>query len=186
MLGLEDCRQWVLLADAANDALGWLQSATRPETALAVVSPRRFVPDYRFRAYRSELAPLELASMDEAQVLAIVSEHDGRLTLNLKAPIVVNVRTRTARQVVVNDDHPLQFVLAVSVVAPEEERIIALSFGRFIRSAAVVPNSTCKPRLRRRRNRREPNFATSCESLPREGAADACTVETTRREHHYR
>lgn len=109
--GLEDCRQWVLLADAVNEALGWLQSATRPDTALPVVSPRRFVPDYRFRAYRSELAPLELAGLEEAHVLAIVSEHEGRLTLNLKAPIVVNVRTRTARQVVVNDDHPLQFVL---------------------------------------------------------------------------
>ena len=24
MLGLEDCRDWVLLADAENDALGWL------------------------------------------------------------------------------------------------------------------------------------------------------------------
>lgn len=109
--GLEDCRQWVLLADAANDALGWLQSVSRPETALPVVSPRRFVPDYRFRAYRSELAPLELASLDEAHVLTVVAEHDGRLTLNLKAPIVVNIRTRTARQIVVNDDHPLQYAL---------------------------------------------------------------------------
>lgn len=109
--GLEDCRQWVLLADAANDALGWLQSVSRPETALPVVSPRRFVPDYRFRAYRSELAPLELANLEEAHVLAVVAEHEGRLTLNLKAPIVVNIRTRAARQIVVNDDHPLQFVL---------------------------------------------------------------------------
>jgi flagellar assembly factor FliW len=109
--GLEDCRQWILLADAANDALAWLQSATRPDTALPVVSPRRFVPDYRFRAYRSELAPLELASLDEAHVLTVVAENEGRLTLNLKAPIVVNVRTRTARQIVVNDDHPLQYAL---------------------------------------------------------------------------
>ena len=109
--GLDDCREWVLLADAVNDSLGWLQSTSHAETALPVVSPRRFVPDYRFRAYRSELAPLELASLEEAHVLAIVSEHDGRLTLNLKAPIVVNIRTRRARQVVVNDDHPLQYVL---------------------------------------------------------------------------
>lgn len=109
--GLEDCRQWVLLADAENDALGWLQSVNRPETALPVVSPRRFVPDYRFHAYRSELAPLELASLDEAHVLAVVAEHEGRLTLNLKAPIVVNIRTRAARQIVVNDDHPLQYAL---------------------------------------------------------------------------
>jgi len=39
--GLEDCREWALLADAGNDALGWLQSTTRGEVAVAVVSPRR-------------------------------------------------------------------------------------------------------------------------------------------------
>jgi flagellar assembly factor FliW len=111
LLGLEDCREWVLLSDAANESLGWLQSMSRPETALAVVSPRRFVPQYRFRTYRSELAPLDLAALDEAQVLTIVSQQDGRPVLNLKAPIVVNLRTRTARQVVVNDDQPLQYAL---------------------------------------------------------------------------
>jgi flagellar assembly factor FliW len=115
VVGFEQCRQWVLLADSTNESLGWLQSTSRPETALPVVSPRRFVPDYRFRTYRSELAPLELASLDDTQVLAIVSQHDGRLTLNLKAPILVNVKTRTARQIVVNDDHPLQFALPSGV-----------------------------------------------------------------------
>ncbi len=39
LLGLEDCQHWVLLADAQNDALGWLQSTSRPEIALAVVTP---------------------------------------------------------------------------------------------------------------------------------------------------
>jgi flagellar assembly factor FliW len=111
LLGLEDCREWVLLSDASNESLGWLQSMSRPETALAVVSPRRFVPQYRFRTYRSELAPLDLAALDDAQVLTIVSHHDGRPVLNLKAPIVVNLRTRTARQIVANDDQPLQFAL---------------------------------------------------------------------------
>ena len=46
VLGLEDCRHWVLLADAENEALGWLQSISRPEIAMAVVSPRRFVPGW--------------------------------------------------------------------------------------------------------------------------------------------
>ncbi len=53
LLGMEDCRQWVLLADAQNDALGWLQSLTRAEVALAVVSPRRYVPDYQLRVSRA-------------------------------------------------------------------------------------------------------------------------------------
>ena len=53
LIGMEDCRRWVLLADAHNSALGWLQSLDRPEVALGVVSPRRFVPDYQVRVARS-------------------------------------------------------------------------------------------------------------------------------------
>ena len=40
LLGLEECRHWVLLADAVNEALGWLQSATRPE----ISPPQHRVP----------------------------------------------------------------------------------------------------------------------------------------------
>ena len=111
LLGLEDCRHWVLLADATNDALGWLQSTSRAEVALAVVSPRRFVPDYQFRVYRSELLPLELARTQDAQVLAIVGKNERSITLNLKAPVVINLHRRLGRQVIANGDHPVQFEL---------------------------------------------------------------------------
>ena len=98
--GLEDCREWALLADAENDALGWLQSTTRGDVALAVVSPRRFVPDYQVRIPRSELSPLALADMRHAQVVVVVGKIGTGLTLNLKAPIVINLEARTGRQVV--------------------------------------------------------------------------------------
>ena len=111
MLGLEDCEQWVLLADAQNDALGWLQSTTHSDVALAVVSPRRFVHDYQVRVARSELAPLALESDREAQVLAIVSSGPRGLTLNLKAPLVINRQRRLGRQVVTNGEQPLQYEL---------------------------------------------------------------------------
>jgi flagellar assembly factor FliW len=109
--GLEDCREWALLADAANDAVGWLQSTTRGEVALAVVSPRRFVPDYRVRIPRSELQPLALADVRDAQIVAVVGKTGTTLTLNLKAPIVINVATRTGRQVVASGDLPLRHEL---------------------------------------------------------------------------
>jgi flagellar assembly factor FliW len=112
LLGLEDCRQWVLLADAQNSALGWLQSTTRPEVALAVVSPRRFVPHYQFKVYQSELAPLELENVKDAQVLTIVGKNERSITLNLKAPIVINLKRQLGRQVVANGDLPLQHELS--------------------------------------------------------------------------
>ncbi len=111
VLGLESSRHWVLLSDAENDALGWLQSTDRPEVALAVVSPRRFVSDYQFRVFRSELVPLELARAQDAQVLVIVSRQENDLTINLKAPLVINLERRLGRQVVANGELPLQHVL---------------------------------------------------------------------------
>jgi flagellar assembly factor FliW len=109
--GLEDCRHWALLADADNDALGWLQSTTRGDVALAVVSPRRFVPDYQVRIPRSELTPLTLSDMRQAQVVVVVSKTDTGLALNLKAPIVINLEARTGRQVVASGDLPLRHEL---------------------------------------------------------------------------
>jgi flagellar assembly factor FliW len=112
--GLEDCREWALLADSTNDALGWLQCTTRGDVALAVVSPRRFVPDYQVRIPRSELTPLALLDIRQAQVVVVVGKTDTTLTLNLKAPIVINLEARTGRQVVASGELPLQYELTIN------------------------------------------------------------------------
>ncbi len=109
--GLEHCREWALLADADNDALGWLQSTTRGDVAIAVVSPRRFVPQYQVRIPRSELTPLRLHDIRQPQLVVIVGKNATGLTLNLKAPIVINLEDRTGRQVVASGDLPLQHQL---------------------------------------------------------------------------
>jgi len=110
--GLEDCREWALLADSENDALGWLQSVSRGDVALAVVCPRRFVPDYQVRIPRSELSPLALTDMRQAQVVVVVGKTGTTLTLNLKAPIVINLEARTGRQVVASGELPLHYELS--------------------------------------------------------------------------
>jgi flagellar assembly factor FliW len=112
LLGLEECRHWVLLADAENDALGWLQSTSRPDVAFAVVSPRRFVPEYQMRVSKGELAPLDLEDVRSAQVLSNVGKNDAGVTLNLKAPLVINLERRLGRQVITNGDQPLQYPLS--------------------------------------------------------------------------
>lgn len=109
LLGLEECHQWVLLADAQNDAVGWLQSADQPSVALAIVSPRRFVPGYQIRVARRDLAPLSLDQASDANVLVVVGSNQRSLTLNLKAPLVLNLPKRRGCQVVVKDSHPLQY-----------------------------------------------------------------------------
>lgn len=120
LLGMEDCLDWVLLADVQNAALAWLQSVDRPEIALAVVSPQSFLPGCRLRIARRELMPLELDDIREAEVLAIVARSERGLTLNLKAPVVINPQKRLGRQVVTNGDLPLQHRLGDCELGSEQ------------------------------------------------------------------
>ena len=112
LIGFENHRHWVLLADADNDALAWLQSTSDSKLALAVVSPRRFAPGYRVRVEPSDLSALQLDEVGQAYVLNIVAENNGKLTINLRAPLLINLERRMGRQVVTGDDQPLQWELA--------------------------------------------------------------------------
>ncbi|MCC7474634.1 MAG: flagellar assembly protein FliW [Pirellulales bacterium] len=111
LIGMEDCRRWVLLADVQTAALAWLQSLDRPEVALGVVSPRRFVSSYQVRVARREIQPLGLSRSEDAQVLVVVSHTEGVLSLNLKAPLVIHVAERLGRQIVARDDHAVRHVV---------------------------------------------------------------------------
>ena len=111
ILGMEDCRDWVMLIDSQNDVLKWLQSTQHPEVALAVVSPQQFVADYKVRVSGRELASLHLEDARRAQILAIVSKSQGTITLNLRAPLVLHPRHRLGCQVVTKDPYPIQYVL---------------------------------------------------------------------------
>jgi len=105
--GWEHLDRWVLLADRAGGDVVWLQSVDRGEIALAAVDPRRFVPQYLLHARRWELGPVGNSAAGDLRTLVIVS-HDGEgLTINLKAPLVVDLRRRLGCQTINCGDWPL-------------------------------------------------------------------------------
>ena len=108
VIGFEENRHWLLLADPNNSAVGWLQSADQPATALAVVSPRRFIEDYRIRVGESQLAALALGERDRLYALCVVSKQNGQCVMNLRAPLLVNLDRRLGCQVITTDNQPLQ------------------------------------------------------------------------------
>jgi flagellar assembly factor FliW len=109
--GFEELRHWVILSDEDNEAVAWLQCVSQPETAVPVISPRRFVPEYRLRVSRNQLSPLQIDAVDQAYILGIVSRNDGKLTINLRAPLIINLDRRIGRQVVTIDEQPVQHEL---------------------------------------------------------------------------
>lgn len=111
LIGFESHRHWVLLADGSNPGVAWLQSLTDPRIALPMVSPRRYVPDYRVLIARNQLTPLELAVLDETFVLVPVARNETGLTLNLRGPVIINLNRRIGRQLITSDEQPLQLAL---------------------------------------------------------------------------
>ncbi len=117
LIGMETLRQWALLPDPDNPSVAWLQSASRGDRAIAVISPRAFFPDYRVRTNKRDLASLQLRASSELYVLTAVSGHVGKLTTNLKAPLMLNLERRIGCQIITNDDQELRRAIPASPAA---------------------------------------------------------------------
>lgn len=100
--GLEDCRRWVILADpnGLESPVMWLQSVDHGEIALPVVAPSHYVPQYRVRVDATELKSLQIERDRDVEVLAVLNRRNGITSINLKAPLVVNMASRIGRQVI--------------------------------------------------------------------------------------
>ncbi len=112
ILGFPDNREYALVQTGEDSGFYWLQSVDRDDLAFVVCDPRLFVPDYRVPVKAEELIPIGLDDPANAQVFIIVNKIDGMLTGNLQGPLVVNVETRQAKQLVLSDKrfstrHPL-------------------------------------------------------------------------------
>ncbi|BAH46314.1 MULTISPECIES: flagellar assembly protein FliW [Brevibacillus] len=82
-----------------------IQSTEEIDVGFWVIDPFAFFPDYSFEL--SEVAREALRVMEDSQigVFSIVSiRENNKATVNLKAPIVVNMTNRMGRQVILQED----------------------------------------------------------------------------------
>ena len=107
LIGFEQQQHWVLLGDAENESLGWLQSVQDAAVALPVISPRRLAGDYQVRVAKSQIEPLELGTDDQAFVLNVINRRNDEFTVNLRAPVIINLDRRLGRQVMTLDEQPI-------------------------------------------------------------------------------
>ena len=103
LIGFPRMRRFVILDHRPGSPFKWMLCLEQPDVAFAVVEPGKMVPDYR--------APLELGArtlgVDPADValfvIVTIPPDPTAMTVNLMAPVVVDVRTRTSRQLVLED-----------------------------------------------------------------------------------
>ena len=101
LIGFSDETEFVLLQREQSPRVAWLQSVKTPEFAIPVISTHELAFDYPDipieRAHRAEGLP----GIDEHTALMVVLTcQKGMMpTVNLMAPIVVDSRTRSGGQV---------------------------------------------------------------------------------------
>lgn len=108
MPGFEDVHQYILLGNGAEDtALMWLQSTENPDLAFVVARPETFRSEYKPKIKQAELKEIKLETAEDALVLviAVVPEDVKKMTINLRAPLVINRRTKLAKQIVLEDEN---------------------------------------------------------------------------------
>ncbi|MCI4625392.1 MAG: flagellar assembly protein FliW [Candidatus Magnetoovum sp. WYHC-5] len=112
MAGFEDLKRYFLLAH--KDPIKWLQAVDDPDVAFIITEPFGLFPDYSFNVHTSVEEFLEVKSVDDILVFVILSVNEGKLTANLRAPIVINFKNMRAAQVLLEDDRvPVRFYINI-------------------------------------------------------------------------
>ena len=111
VLGFEQFRKYVLVETEDFEPFKWFQSVENPDLAFVIVNPLLFFPDYAIEVNPKEIEELEVSETTDVVTYAIVTipQDYTRMTANLQGPLVINTRTRLAKQLVlVNSRHGIR------------------------------------------------------------------------------
>ena len=113
-LNFEQLRRFIIVDPGDKTLILWLQSIENPKIAFPIVEPRIFCSDYTVKLLPMELISLDLENLKDAGIYTILTipQVVTEMTANLKAPIIINSKTRQARQIVLQDNrlvpnHPM-------------------------------------------------------------------------------
>jgi flagellar assembly factor FliW len=105
LIGFHELVKYVLLDHNADSPFKWLQSLDDGNMAFVVISPLTFRPDYTVEVTEEEISLLELVNPDDAVISVIVTipMDPKKMSANLKAPLIFNLKNRIGKQIIVKD-----------------------------------------------------------------------------------
>lgn len=129
ILGFPEYKRFCVVDPGDETLILWLQSTENPEISFPILEPKIFKSDYTVRLSAAELRELRLDSINHAAVFSIltINEDIASMTANLKAPLVINLKEKTARQVVLQENeygikHPMFKELRTHLITIESNR----------------------------------------------------------------
>ena len=105
LLGFENQKKFFIVDPGDQTLILWLQSTDDAGTAFPIIEPKIFQPSYMVKLLPVELNSLSLENLQNASVYTVLTipQNVTEMSANLKAPIIINNKTKMARQIVLQD-----------------------------------------------------------------------------------
>ena len=127
MIGFPELTHFALIFDEEKKdkafKIMWLQSMDDGNMAFPVIDPSHFIGDYRPSVNEEIIAPLGEFHEENTYLLVTVTvpKKVEDFSVNLKAPIVINLDTNKGAQIITEDDYPVKYKIYDLLKASKEK-----------------------------------------------------------------
>lgn len=114
IIGFPEHRRFTVLPGPQDGLTFWLQSTEDGELAFILMNPRSTLPGYEIKLGRHEMDELAVKDLSELDIytLVVVSADPKDVRTNLKAPILINPKSRLAKQTILEKStYPIRHYL---------------------------------------------------------------------------
>ena len=127
MIGFPNLTHFALIFDEEKKdkkfKIMWLQSMDDGDIAFPVMDPMHFIEDYHPTVNEEIIAPLGEITEDNTYLLVTVTvpKKVEDFSVNLKAPIVINMDTNKGAQIITEDDYSVKYKIYDLIKASKEK-----------------------------------------------------------------
>ena len=127
IIGFPDLKRFTLIYDNEkgddSNSIMWFQSLDEPQFAMPVTLPTNIIADYNPTINDELLTPLGELTPDNTYVLVTIKVPADltKMSVNLKAPIIINTDNMKGGQLIVEDDLEVRFPIYDILKKAKEE-----------------------------------------------------------------
>ena len=105
MIGFPKLKKYVLVESPSMPLILWLQAVGEPDIAFPLIEPWFFKRDYKANMTDADRHSLGYEDGDSTKIFVVLTipEDMNNMTVNLKAPLVIDLAKASATQVILQD-----------------------------------------------------------------------------------
>lgn len=98
--GFDDCKRYVILQPEQYLPFSFIQSVDDGDLSFIITDPFLFFPNYEFELSESTKEELNIREEQDIIVRSVVTANKAELSVNLLAPLIINLNNKQGKQVV--------------------------------------------------------------------------------------